>query len=115
MGDRSILADGVNCYNMAYVEIGNDVIVSQRAHLCAGTHDYDDPNFQLIARPIAIGSGSWIAAEAFIGPGVVVEERVVLGARGVAFSRLESWSVYAGNPATIIRKRRPPGQAQTVT
>ena len=38
-----------------YLSLGERVVVSQRAHLCAGTHDVRDPNFQLVARPIRIG------------------------------------------------------------
>jgi putative colanic acid biosynthesis acetyltransferase WcaF len=46
-----------------------------------------------------------VAAEAFVGPGVRVGEGAVLGARAVAFHDLDPWTVYAGNPAQIIRKR----------
>lgn len=80
-------------------------LVSQGAHLCAGTHDISDPGFQLIARPIVIGFNSWIAAESFVGPGVVVGEAAVLGARAVTFKDLQPQTVYIGNPATELRKR----------
>lgn len=36
MEERTILADGVNCYNMAPIHIKSGAVVSQRAHLCAG-------------------------------------------------------------------------------
>ena len=105
MDDRSILAEGVNCYNMAPVYIKSGAIVSQRAHLCAGTHDIDDDNFQLQAKPIVIGSNCWIAAEAFVGPGVTIGDGAVLGARAVAFRDLQPWTVYVGNPAMPKRTR----------
>jgi putative colanic acid biosynthesis acetyltransferase WcaF len=79
--------------------------VSQGAHLCSGTHDIDDPHFQLITRPITIGKTAWIAADAFVGPGVTVGEGAVLGARAVAMRDLEAWMVYSGNPAQPIRRR----------
>ena len=63
------------------------------------------PTFQLTASPITIGAGAWIAAEAFVGPGVEVGEGAVLGARGVAFRSLEAWTVYGGNPAKAIKPR----------
>lgn len=108
--DRSILADGVDCYNMAPIYIGSDTIVSQRAYLCAGTHDFEDPHFQLIARPIEIGDNVWVAAEAFVGPGVKIQEGVVLGARAVACSNLDPWLIYAGNPAKALRPRSTTGR-----
>lgn len=105
MGDSSVLAGGVTCYNMATVTIGEGTVVSQGAHLCCGSHELEDPHFQLVAKPIRIGRHCWIAAEAFVGPGVTVGDRAVLGARSVAFADLEAGGVYVGNPARKIRER----------
>jgi putative colanic acid biosynthesis acetyltransferase WcaF len=105
MEANTLIGPGVTCYSMAPIRICANAIVSQGAHLCAGTHDIDDPHFQLVARPITIGANAWVAAEAFVGPGVIVEEGAVLGARGVAFKDLPAWSVHAGNPARFIRQR----------
>lgn len=104
---NAAIGPGVICYSMAPITIGEGAIVSQRAHLCAGTHDIDEEHFQLVARPIHIGAKAWIAAEAFVGPGVTVGEGAVLGARGVTVKNLPDWSVNAGNPARFIRSRRP--------
>ncbi|WP_147696222.1 putative colanic acid biosynthesis acetyltransferase, partial [Vogesella mureinivorans] len=105
MGPFSLMGPGVNCYCVAPIVIGAQAVVSQGAHLCAGSHDYNDPHFQLTASPIAIGEKAWIAAEAFVGPGVVVETGAVLGARGVAVKPLASWTVHAGNPARPVGRR----------
>jgi putative colanic acid biosynthesis acetyltransferase WcaF len=102
----STIGPGVDCYDMASIEIGEYAIVSQGAVLCGGTHDIYDRNFQLQARPIVIGNYAWIAAEAFVGPGVVVGEGSVLGARACAFQSLQPWTVYLGNPATAQKPRR---------
>ncbi len=109
MGPRSSLGPGVECYAMAPISIGEGTIVSQRAHLCAGTHDHRDPSFQLTARPIVIGPSCWIAAEAFVGPGVSIGEGTVLAARGCAFRDLDAWTIYAGNPACAVGKREMRG------
>jgi putative colanic acid biosynthesis acetyltransferase WcaF len=99
------LGPRANCYDMAAIVIREYAVVSQGAHLCAGTHDIEDPAFQLVARPIVIEKQAWIAAEAFVGPGVIVGEGAVLGARGVAFRDLAPGTVYIGNPATPLRTR----------
>ena len=114
LGRHACIGPGVNVYNMANITFAEYAIASQRVHLCAGTHDIEDENFQLKSRPITIGARAWIAAEAFVGPGVSIGEGAVLGARACAFRDLEPWTVYTGNPAQVLRKRnvRFPPDAQ---
>jgi putative colanic acid biosynthesis acetyltransferase WcaF len=106
MAAHACLGPKVNCYNMAPIQLGVRAVVSQGAYLCAGTHDIDDRNHQLVTKPIRIGDDAWIAAEAFVGPGVAVGDRAVLGARGVLFKNAEPNGVYLGNPAKLVRFRR---------
>lgn len=106
IGDHAAIGPGAILYSMARITIGPHAIISQRAHLCAGTHDIEDAAFQLHARPITIGARAWVAAEAFVGPGVTVGEGAVLGARGCAMRDLAPWTVYGGNPAGVLRERR---------
>ena len=101
----SCLGPKVNCYCMALIHLGRSAIVSQGAYLCAGMHDIEDPEFQLMVRPINIGANAWLAADSFVGPGVTVGECVVLGARSVLFKTVEPHGVYVGNPAQLIRYR----------
>lgn len=111
MDAGSTLGPQVNCYCMAPIRIGVGAIVSQYAHLCAGTHDHRDPAFQLIARPISVGAKAWIATEAFVGPGVDIGEGAVLGARACAFATLDPWTVYSGNPAVAVASREIRGSS----
>ena len=106
MGEQACIGPRVDCYAMARITLGPYALASHGAHLCAGTHDIDDPNFQLKAAPIVLGARSWVAAQAFVGPGVTLGEGAVLGAHGVAFGDLEPWTVYIGNPTREVRKRR---------
>lgn len=105
MGSQACLGQGVNCYTMARIRIGEKAVVSQAAHLCSGTHDYEDPNFQLYALPIVIGAQAWICTEAFIGPGVEIGEGSVIGARAVVTKSMPAWMVCAGNPCKPIKPR----------
>lgn len=105
MQDYSCLGREVNCYCMDRIVIGSRAVVSQGAHLCGGTHDPDNLDFQLIPRPITVGPEAWIAAESFVGPGVTVGEGAILGARAAAFKDLEPWTIYGGNPAKMLRLR----------
>lgn len=106
MNAHSVLGPKVTCYCMDRVVVGERAIVSQGVHLCAGTHDICDRDFQLVTSPIMIGPDAWIAAEAFIGPGVTVAEGAVVGARGVLFRNADRYGVYVGNPAHLIKTRQ---------
>ena len=110
LDEHATVGVGANIYSMAMIHIRRHAIISQRAHLCAGSHAVDSEHFQLVARPIVIEAWAWIAAEAFVGPGVIVGEGAVLGARGVAFDSLREWTVYRGNPAEAFKERKRFGQ-----
>jgi putative colanic acid biosynthesis acetyltransferase WcaF len=97
--DQAIVGPGVTLYNMARVRIGPQAVVSQGAHVCAGTHDHRQPSFPLYARAIDIGRRAWVCSGAFVGPGAHVGEGAVLAACGVTFDPLKPWTVYWGNPA----------------
>ena len=105
IGDWSAIGEEALIYNLGSVTIGSMVTVSQRAHLCAGTHDYTQAALPLLKPPIVIRDQVWICADAFIGPGVTVGEGAVVGARSVAVKDVPAWTVVAGNPAREIKKR----------
>lgn len=105
MGNWSTLGPAAECYNMAMITIGEGTTVSQRAFLCAGDHDHHSADFQLQTSPLTLGPRCWIAAEAFVGPGVTIGEGAVLAARGVATKDIPEWTVWGGNPARQISVR----------
>ena len=103
----SCIADGVVCYNVATVTLGAGAIVSQRAHLCTPSHDYRLQQFPLVAAEIKIGANAWIAAEAFVGPGVSIGRDAVVCARAVVTRSVPENTVMAGNPALPVGSRYP--------
>ncbi|MDT0675843.1 WcaF family extracellular polysaccharide biosynthesis acetyltransferase [Autumnicola musiva] len=109
LGNECGIANGVNLYSQGRINIGKRVVVSQGAHLVAGTHDYTKPGFPLITFPINIGDHVWIAAEAFIHPGVRIGEGSVIGARSVVSKDMPSWMVCAGHPCVPLKERKLEG------
>ena len=105
VGEGAIVGRGAILYNQGNITIGPNCVVSQRAHLCASTHDASDPDFGLVMRPTVIRQGCWIAADAFVGPGVTMAEGSVLAARGALFEDAEEMMIYRGNPAKPLKKR----------
>jgi putative colanic acid biosynthesis acetyltransferase WcaF len=105
LGRNVLIGPGVWLYNQGRITVGDRSVISQRAHLCASSHDIGDPDFQLVLRPVTIGEQCWIASEAFVGPGVTMGDRAVLSARGVLFRDAEPDGIYRGNPAVKVRQR----------
>jgi putative colanic acid biosynthesis acetyltransferase WcaF len=103
--EYATIADDVEVYSVARIRIGASSTVSQFAHLCAATHDFERIDFPLVAMPISIGRRCWIAAEVFVGPGVSIGDGTVVGARSAVFGDLPGWKVCVGSPARPIRDR----------
>ena len=106
MAAHSCLANDVDCYNVAPISIGEYATISQYAYLCSASHDHNDPEFPLISLPISIGPHAWVAARAYVGPGVIVGEGSVVGANACAYREVAPWTVVGGNPANPIGRRR---------
>lgn len=105
MDEYSMLSEGVVVYNLGQVTIGKHTVLSQDVYLCAGTHDHTKPNLPLQKPPITIGSGVWICAGAFIGPGVTIGDNAVIAARSVVVNDVPPGMIVGGNPAKTIKPR----------
>lgn len=102
---RACLGPGAELYNKSTICIGDDCVVSQRSFLCTASHDVSSLMLPLLHSPIVMQDHSWVAAEAFVGPGVTIGEGAVVGARAAVFRDVEPWNVVGGNPAKFIKKR----------
>ena len=91
--------------NLAKVQIGNNVCISQGAMLLCGNHNFSKSNFDLITGTIILEDGVWIGAKSIVGPNVVCHSHSVLGVSSVASKDLEAYSIYRGNPALLIKER----------
>ncbi|MGC8495373.1 MAG: putative colanic acid biosynthesis acetyltransferase [Syntrophobacteraceae bacterium] len=105
IGDWSAIGEWVLVYNLGHTVMGSKTTISHRAHVCAGTHDYEDPDLPLVRERIEIGDQAWICADAFVGPGIKIGEGAIVGARAVAVKDIEPWAIVVGNPARQIGTR----------
>jgi putative colanic acid biosynthesis acetyltransferase WcaF len=99
---------GEDCWidNLDNVTIAHDVCISQGAYLCTGNHDWSDPSFGLIVRPIRLQAGSWVGARATLAPGVELGECAIAGAGSVVHKSIPAYEIHSGNPACMVRLRR---------
>src|ERR1019366_1548392 len=111
MKAESCLASGVDCYSVDKIVLGRDAVVSQRAFLCTATHGHREAGFQLMTGPVVICENAWVAAEAYIGPGVTVGAGAVVGARAVIVRDVPPGATVVGNPARLIARKKEPAGA----
>jgi putative colanic acid biosynthesis acetyltransferase WcaF len=100
------IGDNVYLYNKSMIDIEDGCVISRSSFLCTASHDYNSKHFELFSAPIFIKPYTWIAANAIILPGLVLAEGSVIGAGAVLSKNTEPWSVYAGNPAYLVKKRK---------
>ncbi|MDX2116487.1 MAG: putative colanic acid biosynthesis acetyltransferase [Planctomycetota bacterium] len=111
-GNQVYIDHDVYLYNAFGTEIGDRVVISFGSVLCTATHDYRRPDFPLTGRPIRVASDVWIAAQAFIAPGVTINDGAVVGARTFLTRDAAPWTVVSGNPAAVVSQRVVKGQNQ---
>jgi putative colanic acid biosynthesis acetyltransferase WcaF len=104
IGDHVWLGEEVLILSLAPVIIEDSVCVSQRAFLCTGSHDHTKPAFDLITKPVTLRRGAWVAAQAFIAPGVEVGEGAVVAAGSVVLKNVAPRVLVRGNPAAVVKQ-----------
>ena len=105
IGKSSWIGEEVWLMNLENITIGDNVVISQRAFLCTGSHDWSKESFDLITKPIIIKDGAWVCANAFIGPGVTIGENTVVTAGAVVTKDLPPNMICSGNPAVPVKDR----------
>ena len=91
--------------NLTTVRLGNNVCISQGCYICTGNHDWTDPSFGLIVRPVELHDGAWAGAMSTLLPGVILGEGAVAGAGSVVAQAIPPYEVHTGNPAACARVR----------
>ncbi len=105
-GDNCWLGEDCWIDNLAPVTLGSNVCISQGAYLCTGNHDWSNPAFGLIVKPIDLDDGSWVGARSVLCPGARLGRAAIAAAGSVITGYVPAWEIYAGNPAVFVRRRQ---------
>lgn len=107
-----------------FVQIAHGVrfITSSANHKMGGFSTYPFMNFMMTSETtsediitmfdeskskgdIVVGNDVWIGFDATIMPGVKIGDGAIIGAKSVVTKDVEPYTIVAGNPAKVIRKR----------
>ncbi|MGY6529650.1 MAG: WcaF family extracellular polysaccharide biosynthesis acetyltransferase [Cyanobacterium sp.] len=108
IGDYSWIGDRTYFYSLDNIIIGSHTVISQHSYLCTGSHDYNQPHFDLVTSPIIIGNGVWVASHCFIAPGVQIGANTIIGARSTVLGNIPSAKIAWGTPCKVKGDRNPP-------
>lgn len=109
IGNCSEIGDNTIVDVSSDVIIGNDVSIGPNCILYTHNHLYSDKRVAawkggVIASPIIIEDGAWVASGVTILPGVRIGKRTVVAAGAVVTNNLDDESLYGGVPARLIKK-----------
>lgn len=105
IGDNSWIGDDVVLYSLGDIEIGKNVVISQKSYICTGSHDYSKIDFAIYQKKITIEDEAWLATDVFVAPGVTIGRRTVVGARSSVFKDLPEGKICMGSPVKVIKDR----------
>jgi len=105
IGDYSWIGDEVVLYSLGEIEIGANVVISQRSYICAASHDYKVESFPIYAQKVTIEDECWLATDVYVAPNVTIGRGTVVGARSSVFQDLSAGIVALGSPAKKVKDR----------
>ena len=90
------------------LSIGNNVIFGPSVTVLTYEHQLD-PNYLpygpgIIKKPVKIGNNVWLGFGSIILGGAEIGSNSIIGAGSVVKGKIESNSIYAGNPAKRLRE-----------
>ncbi|HEV3213619.1 MAG TPA: acyltransferase [Acidimicrobiales bacterium] len=108
IGDRCVIGRGSHLIGHWSIELGDDIQTGPYVYITDQNHGYEDPEAPVglqptVERPVRIGSGSWIGANAVILPGADLGRNCVVAAGAVVRGKFPDHTVVAGVPAKVIR------------
>lgn len=110
IGDKCVFGSHVTVNAYLDVDVGEQCLVADFAHVSDFDHRYDDPAVPIRAQgivksPVRIGPDCWIGEKASILRGSAIGRGSVIGAQTVVRGRIPPNSVAVGNPARVVKRR----------
>ncbi|MBV9838878.1 MAG: acyltransferase [Solirubrobacterales bacterium] len=111
IGQGTFLNLGVMVASLELVEIGDHCMFANGCFISDASHRFDDPRRPVPWQgftskgPTRVGDNVWCGANVVITSGVTIGERCVIGANSVVTTRIPPFSIAAGVPARVVKKR----------
>lgn len=103
---------GANSIVLGPTNIGENVMMGPDVKIFTRNHRFDRIDIPMIEQgfsdsvPVNISDDVWIGANVIILPGVKIGKGVIIAAGAVVTKNVDDYSIVAGVPAKVIKKRR---------
>jgi len=117
IGRRSSINQYAVINGQGGVRIGDSVMIAAFVSMFAANHVFDDPSIPILEQGISSKGGIkieddvWIGSHAVILDGVTIGTGSVIGAGAVVTKDVPPFSIVAGVPARVVRKRTQTSRA----
>lgn len=117
LGDRANIGGNCMIFSASEVRVGKDYLMAAYSYLVGGTHDFQDVNLPILdqkrsSRGIELGDGGWLGAHVTVLDGVRIGKHAIIGAGAAVHRNIPAYAIAAGNPVTIINKRKGPENSE---
>jgi len=108
IGNNSVI--GVNCFLAGKVSIGENVMIGPNVSIPGSSHNFSKTDIPMIhqsdiVKGTCIEDDVWIGANSVILDGVTIGKGSIVAAGSVVTKNVLEYSIVAGVPAKLIRKR----------
>ena len=109
IGNNSGIGDG--CYIQGRVIMGDDIMMAPEVAIIATNHRYDKTDIPMnqqgkVDATVIIGNDVWLGYRSIICAGVKIGSGAIIAAGAVVTNDVPEYSVVAGVPARVIKKRK---------
>ncbi len=110
IGDNTTISFNCDVFSANKVSIGQNVQIAAYTFLNGGSHSFDRTDIPVIQQErsgtgITVEDNVWLGADVKVLDGVTVGRDSIVGAGAVVTDSVEPFSIVAGIPAKLIRKR----------
>ncbi|MDD5729657.1 MAG: acyltransferase [Candidatus Omnitrophica bacterium] len=110
LGNEVVIAENCVLGGQGGLTIGNFVMIGNNSTIITANHGFSLPDIPMLRQPLAaapvtINDDVWLGANVVVLPGVTIGQGAIVGAGAIVTKDIEPYSIVAGNPAKLLRKR----------
>ncbi len=108
IGDNVYIASGVWLNAMGGIKLKDEVVLGPHVVISTGTHQFKDDSVRFggtVMEPVAIGKGSWLAANVAVRAGVTIGAGVLAATNAAITKDVPDNVIVGGVPAEVIGPR----------